>query len=252
MGSQPPLRGPDESPSYHERIWTNWKQGQGACEGCPNRDCGEYWKPSYGGGSIPSEIAVVGETPNAKWRYEKDSPKEGEKVDSHAEFGYWEQLDTSYHMFSQFLTPIINERVEGYSLNDIYYTNLKKCADIKVGDQDSDSTEYNKSDANSEAMDACTQYIKEELDLVNPTVIVAMKDAMDELNNIYQKFPENKSDVSDLALNIYGQEPPYIIPSYHWAALHFTYNNPDGFDIDSKTEYWEILSEQIEECLTRR
>lgn len=128
---------------------------------------------------------------------------------SYSEAEYWsdEYLEAkSDEPFLKFLRSVAGHA--GLSLDEIYFTNTKKCHNIEG---DSDEVE----EANDIAWSKCQAYLQPELDYVDPDVIVpiggkAVKAVRKSLGvYVTSKLKESALTVTD--------STPKLIPSYHWS-----------------------------------
>ncbi|WP_436931226.1 uracil-DNA glycosylase family protein [Halosimplex halobium] len=251
------------------KIWENWKSDNGPCEGCPNRDCGGYFSPKtietegYSNDTNP-DVLLVADTPgdnhpsdseigDVKRRY-KDSPTnhpselekpyklavENRSID-------WLVGNGSGQIPANFFRTLggslqRNEAGEVVKLEDIHYTNAKKCADI-----------YPKEDAcveNHAARYRCRSYLNQQLSELSPDVIVALgKMAFRETIKVLDydiritgAFKNIISPEESDVFESYGKLLP-VIPSYHFRTVYRSYSQVGDFD--SRYEYWEELAQKV-------
>ena len=230
--------------NYLERVWDNWKFGAGPCEECPNRDHTGCFSPYYGDGILDAEIAFVAETPGDdrdvqtgdqhNWKLPRSFR---EKRGTNSTPGWIKKGNRIPEEFFDAINGHFSKSKDGG--RGIYFTNAKKCPDIDGKDM---------TWKNIKAKLHCREYLKPEMDAVNASVIVSFgekpTDTLYELYNIEQYI----ESLSDEVLQAYGNEEPYIIPSYHWSNLNRNLRHLDG--IDGRDEYWKSLASAINSVST--
>lgn len=186
---------------------------------------------------LDAEIAFVAETPNEdrESQHSPESRKErygafNEKVRSDPIPGWIEEGNRfADSFFEDISADFAGEREQG-----IYFTNIKKCADIdgsRVGWK------------NRKAKLHCEQYLEEELAAVDPDIVVTFgKKATTSLFDVFDSsntFSEMKEDV----LDIHRIDSYSVIPSYHWSYLHLNIRSLEH--IEDKADYWDTLAKRI-------
>ncbi|WP_092733116.1 uracil-DNA glycosylase family protein [Halopenitus persicus] len=225
----------DNIPAFFEETWNNWNTGAGPCFECPNRDSQCRFYPKFGEGVLDAEIAFVAETPNED-RKTQNSPKSQKERDGQFEskvrnnpIPEWikEGNRFSDSFFKDISADFSDERKLG-----IYFTNIKKCADIEG---------RRKKWKNRKAKLHCEQYLKDELRTVSPEIVVTFgEEATESLFEVFDSassFSRMKDDV----LEVHHVSSYNVIPSFHWSYLHL--NLPD--QIEDQEEYWTTLAEII-------
>jgi len=227
----------DEISPFFEKIWGNWSTESGPCFECPNRDSQCRFYPKYGEGVLDADIAFVAETPNED-RRNQNSPKS--RKDRNGKFEIivrsnpvpgWikdgNRISDSF--FKQISADFTDERDRG-----IYYTNIKKCADIGGG---------RAGWKNRKAKIHCEQYLEDELLAVGPDIVVAFgEEATESLFEIFDAGPSFDT-MKDGVLRVYQLDAYSVIPSFHWSYLHLNLRCLDN--IDDQDEYWNKLAEVI-------
>ncbi|WP_224268532.1 uracil-DNA glycosylase family protein [Haloprofundus salinisoli] len=241
-----------------EHIWSNYLEGTGPCEECPNRDQNHRWRPFYGGGSKDADLAFIAITPGGNRKVQSVEPDAAKnRPERHIDLDNW-NVDRSRKMFSRFLIPVL-ESVPQYNSNvkqalneEIYYTNGKKCADIKAPADDDTFGSKGKLAAynNAQAYNTCHQYLKPELEFVNPKVIVtAGKRPWKALCNVFSESSSGNFG-KEFALKPRKIGEYTVIPSYHWNRLGSNYKHVD-MELQGENHYIEelgrIISEQLDQ-----
>ncbi|AWB28458.1 uracil-DNA glycosylase family protein [Halococcoides cellulosivorans] len=229
--------------NYLNRIWNNWQFGSGPCQDCPNRDNAGCYTPYYGDGILDAEIAFVAETPGGGRDIQNEDQLDWELPGSFsAERGGASKPGwiTDGNRIPDEFFDSVDAWFEGTGQYDrgIYFTNAKKCQDI-----DGKDMEWK----NIKAKLHCREYLKPEMNAVDPEVIVVFGEkATDTTFDLYD-VDEYIEAFNDVALSVYRDNEPYVIPSYHWSNLFRNLRHIDG--IDNHDAYWESLADTIESTL---
>jgi hypothetical protein len=190
-----------------DNIFSNWKNCEGYCEGCPHRGNGGGKKPFYGVGSLSGEFPTVAFVardpgPGGEPDIEEIAEREGlelsedqrERLDEHIERKYssdyseYRDLDImktgmcngeytetgrahSTQMRKCALEFINSSRVDF----NLYFTNLKKCHEF---DEKETGTKH--------AITHCKSYLERELKELAPNIIIPFgNEATNEVYNLY-------------------------------------------------------------------
>lgn len=233
----------DKIDNYLNRIWNNWQYGSGPCQDCPNRDNAGCYTPYYGDGVLDAEIAFVAETPGGDRDIQNENQLDWELPESFRE-ERGQDSKPSWIREGNRVPDDFFDQVDAWfehrngSDRGIYFTNAKKCQDI-----DGKDMEWK----NIKAKLDCREYLRPEMEAVNPTVIVSFGEkATGTLYELYD-VDEYIDAFNDVALTVYREEAPYIIPSYHWSNLYRNIRHLD--DIDSRSEYWNQLASIVDSTL---
>lgn len=217
--------------SLGEDIWTNWWNGCGPCNECPNRDSNGYFNPKYFDSGLISgdpdpEVVLIGNTPVDK------HPNGGKREILDFEEPYWDERESSleweiqsqknvlswlseeYQGFPKFFAQLEKWPVWG---GGVYYTNAKKCSDITLDDS-----------KNKQAYGKCNIYLEKQLELLDPQVIVTFgKNAFGYTMEVFDREPPegplrdaiNAKDDEGRIFASYGEQPA-VIPAYHYSRPH--------------------------------
>lgn len=230
---------------FGECVWSNWKNGEGPCEGCPNRDAdGQYTPKNIDPGSTSGVadpvIVYVADCPgDGNNRSEKNS-ENTEPVSSTLH----EEIEKHWYPVMKMLE---DERIPGWFFEEVgyipekegeaYYTNAKKCADIEGDDE-----------KNKNSRENCEIYLEKQLQLLDPDVIVGFGNkALDSLESIYGFNREDS--ITGEALSIVYQQEPIIIPSLHWGRIWLNLRHLS--DEPDEDEYWRRLIKLIDETFPK-
>lgn len=173
--------------------------GIGPCNECEHRDCNRTSKPFYGywtGNKLDSDVLLLGEAPGGH----ADGGRETKNTaDDNATFDY-DQDPVAADWFTRNtdrdLLELTKSNENGFTLSprfisallshdlDAYYTNVKKCNDIHSphGHETYES-----------ARESCAPYLEQELEAVDPSVVVVFSadtqgDASGNLEYCFNKF----------------------------------------------------------------
>ena len=224
-----------------ENIWKNWRHGNGPCDGCPMRDSNHNWNPYFADGITDADIAIIAETPGqgSKTRHTQNatnpdlsSAETLAKKRSRRNNGDADEKDVvgtiSFDLVGnrriprQFFETINGTfRKDRSDMNQIYYTNSKKCKDIMSDDEDW---------KNDKGYIHCRSYIAPELELVDPDIVLPLGDhatdlTFHELNaewagKLKSEIPlDFENGLNPLPNQIRQVRGYYLIPSYHWSYV---------------------------------
>lgn len=252
-----------------ESIWSNWRTKQGACEDCPHWGAGGK-APFYGVDSISddTEVLFVGKEPGTG-----SEPVDTKEVFEYISENYPDKFkdyrekrieDTGmYEEYSNNLTSLVALlRTRGISFN---FTNVKKCRETDDGKTD-------------EAIKKCSDYLYEEINALNPSVIVtfggeATKQVYDRFPSVYDKYddipsgvreassPSGVEDITKDALRPRHHDGLTLISSVHFSYLgpnlqHVPIIPPKILPKNKELEqnervaiYWTTLIEKIEQSI---
>lgn len=270
--------------NWKQKVWDDWWENNGHCEDCPIRCKNHGAYPSFGGLNTDADVMIVGREPGASSRFVaegvKGKPREYRTVPENkvrkppreykkypydqkilAEWSfYWEGPSKLFGLGPNDSNNVKREIVDR-TPRETYYTNALKCSRLphdKENIEDKDVS--NPSDLNKAAREQCRSYLKEEIDLVSPEVVVtfgkkAFTHAMDVLEREYSggslKSIMNNSDNKELICR-YGTGP-VIIPAYHWTGQWFLTNM--GRNVDAvpenanEKECWEVIAKTVNSVL---
>jgi hypothetical protein len=267
--------------AFHPReIALNWygegPEGEGLshCEGCEHRDSDLCSSPVYGywtGESPQAEVMLLGEAPggnsgagrkkvDSSDQYDDDYVEDNQKGRDWSEpwgSGKNEQRNLKHELKNSdikipvsFLEKVLNK----YNA-ELYYTNIKKCNDVT----EAKGEEYD------EARKKCKNYLLDEIEYVDPDVIVVFSSSVDgqkqdgiksntNLHRIFSDFgiknkniPKNVTDVvfpnkdkPESLFPVYNTDYSFkLIPSTHFTRIAGTLSS----HTDGGLPYAEIGNE---------
>jgi hypothetical protein len=236
---------------FGERVWDNWKNGEGACHGCLNRDCdGSYTPknidPGWTSGDPDPTVVYLADCPGDGNDRSKKNSGNIEQISITLE----DEADKNWQPVMQELDSELCQffKKTGYipeTGGDAFYTNAKNCADIENA---SDIEEIEDADqANKFARINCEEYLEEQLELLDPQVVVGFGNrAMSSLADVYG-FGRDGSITDEALQVVYDDQRPYVVPSVHWGQLwgnlRWLPGEPD------RDEYWDRLAETVLESV---
>lgn len=211
--------------------------GTGPCNECEHRDCNRYYNPFYGywtGDTITeSDVLLLGEAPggraddgrNAKngsdeeWEFDYDrDPVARDWFTEDSDRDLLEatkSTDNGFTLSHRFISTLLSHDL------DAYYTNVKKCNDIHspYGHETYESAREN-----------CAPYLEQELEAVDPSVVVVFSsstqgDASDNFDYCFNKF--------GLGSKVAGKSTTeMVMPDTERAdSLFPTFDSPRGFTV---------------------
>ena len=121
-----------------DRIWNDWKNNTGICAECQNNDTNNYWYPLYGLGTLDAEVCLVADTPV----YNLPEIESRYKV-IYPEYTYRNKV--TFDLFKKVILRRIQKTRENKlreffanafrgiytNLDNVYFTNLRKCGAVK-------------------------------------------------------------------------------------------------------------------------
>ncbi|QAU14474.1 hypothetical protein EKH57_17470 (plasmid) [Halorubrum sp. BOL3-1] len=210
--------------------------GIGPCNECEHRDCNRHYKPFYGywtGDTLDSEVLLLGEAPGGNAEGGRNAKNAS---DENQEFDYdGDSVDSDW--FTQdsdrSLLDIAKSNNNGFSLSerfistlvsydiDSYYTNVKKCNDVH-SEQGRETYES--------ARESCAPYLEQELEAVDPSVVVVF--SADTQGNASGNF-EHCFNKFGLGAEVAGKGTTEIVmPDTKRAESLFpTYDSQRGFKV---------------------
>ncbi len=183
--SIPPMRSSKKSPMSAERraAFEALKIRATSCQKCPHLVKFRS-QVVFGVGNLDAELMFVGEAPGA------DEDKQGEPFVGRA---------------GQLLTKMI--QTMGFERADIYIGNVLKCRpDIQASSGNRKPT--------AEEMATCVPYLQEQIQLIQPRVLVAVGDTA-----VKGLFPSLKETISRLRGNWLEYEGIPLMPTFHPSYL---------------------------------
>ena len=201
-----------------DRIYKLWKNNKGYCEDCPFNDKCNHYYPLYGLGKRDADVFVVADTP----AYNIEGISKRKAKDN------CDKQDNSYKDFSEFNTNELQKRLKSnknvlvnvlkyltyntnYSVNDLYFTNIKKCGDYPVSSRDKDK-----------GYKTCSKYIPYEIKDVNPKIIITVgANPFKYINKLFG-LTEEKSILKN-HLKTFRTKDYTILSLAHWG--YFNRNN---------------------------
>lgn len=233
---------------FKQYIFENWKRGEGPCDGCPNHALKKKCFPSLGSGFAEAEIMIVGNSPGPRDRTELEINNKTRMIDpdeltNHPDFnGY--PLSSFYDYTIEDIKSwtgigtlrkrlIEDNRGLGTEIDSgkIYFTNAKKCSNIKGRDND-------------EAVSNCSSFLEKEIEIVDPSILVtwglqaatgtakAVGYDVSRLPNQTTALPSGDKQPIDSYIG-YRETPtryPDFITMPHWAFLGPNVGSISGFD----------------------
>lgn len=157
--------------THLETIWHNWQNNKGPCSGCPNNDYDNFWYPFYGMGNKNSDVMIIADTP--AYNLENAMPRNCKSLGVERAPLQWQShsvnsdifLDKRKNSKKNVLNSVIKaffDQTE-YSIDNVYFTNIKKCGDISGDDK-----------ANKQSYRHCSQYMQDEIEEINPNFIISI------------------------------------------------------------------------------
>lgn len=238
--------------NLNQQIFENWLRQEGPCDGCPNYYRRKRCHPRDGMGNADADLMFVGRVPGSPTDIEK--PNSNRKADR-------EKIRQQPDFQGLPLAALYNRKIEimndwngistlrkqlfdddsgvQYGLEDIYFTNVKKCHDV-VGD------------SNSTARDRCVSYLAKEIRLVDPEVIVTwgpdaakgtsdvLQYDRDRLPSEVMKLPPGDSRPTSDFIG-YRMSKPYLITMPHWSGIRGgNYENIPGYSPEEFSDEGKI------------
>jgi len=228
----------NQIPPFFDEVWDNWCSGKGPCFECPNRDSQCRFYPKFGEGVLNGEFAFVAETPNEAGRKNQNSSESRRERNGEFKSEIRNNPVPTWikkgNRFSDSFFEDISADFSGDKENGIYYTNIKKCGDIK-----SERSEWK----NKKAKLHCEQYLRKELQAVSPEIIVTFGEKATE--SFFETFESDVkfNNLKDIVLKVHHINSYKVIPSFHWSYLHLNVRSLDN--IDNKQDYWTALAQEI-------
>jgi hypothetical protein len=222
----------DAAANLNQQIFEYWLREEGPCSGCPNHYQKAKCYPSDGMGNPDAELMFVGRVPGSPGEIEDPDTErqvDRDKLAQQSEFDgpslaafYDHNIENMYDWAG--IATVRNQlfqkdEVLDHELEDIYFTNVKKCHDV-VGDD------------NETARDECIAYLQKELEIVEPDVIVtwgpdAAIGVADLLGYDRGRLPPDAmalpaGDTRPTSDFIgYRMEDPVVITMPHWSGLGY-------------------------------
>jgi len=185
--------------TYLQNIEQNWHQREGNCASCPKWHTGGFKRPFFGASlqdTLEADVVFVGSEPGTGEDQTHEDWREGEQISlgeatdriSESDWDHRGYPVTSTAMFNSDLLEIVTgEEPLSDSANaaafDYYITNLEKCHEPyeEPDGEKYESTEYDgdgiyesEYEADEAAIDCCFSYFSEELELLEPQVVVTL------------------------------------------------------------------------------
>lgn len=266
---------------FRQKIWEHWLHGNGVCGDCPIRCENQGFDPLFGLFNYNANLMIIAREPgtfsdfaesgDGKGRIYRTMPEE-KAIKNHPHLveqrGYehkaihdWKALmkgatrlfDPDYYSNSETGRPSV-----GLSIQDSYYTNALKCSRLSGEVKDVDKPE----EKNQNAREKCQEYLKKEIELVSPQVIVtfggnAWTDtvrALEMENKVEHTKYLNRNINADpeFGFGAFGSSPT-VIPSYHWSNLGQQKSKigflQDGFEGKMYDKYYSELVHRINDKL---
>lgn len=187
--------------NHLEEIEENWHNRKHNCANCPKWHSGGFKRPFFGASSqesLEADVVFVGEEPGTGGRQAHEDWREDERISldeaaNRVSQSTWEHRDfpvSNSAMFTEELLKILTGEEPLNSLDslddefDYYITNLEKCHERY--DEPDDTDDYDKSEyvgdqvydekhsTNKTATDCCSSYLRTELDLLEPEIVVTL------------------------------------------------------------------------------
>lgn len=263
-----------------QEIYSNWLKEEGVCGGSDEEGelcklCGQE-PPDFGAYSFDANLMLVNNTPgfgqgdgrkrgkvkpkNGGHEYSEDVFKRYqntiEDFDSNSiDFPYTYCIENEWSFLKNLKRHVIEADYNGTSLDveikrDCYYTNSLKCPKTE------------NSELNSSARERCQEYLKKEIDLVAPKVILtggpkATQTTINALDWPYQvpdtftRFIDSADDYAGNANMKHGSygDSPLLIPTYQFGMLQSNWYHPswisDNKEERKNQEYFKPLIECI-------
>lgn len=269
--------------TWKQAVWDNWWEGEGNCSGCPIRCENHGANPDYGAFNPDADLMIVGLEPGAASEYvAEDSggkPRKYRTVPEseaqvpprqHSEYAYDHKVLAEWDFYWSGPAKLFgvgtsdedgaNREVVDRTPRETYYTNALKCSKLAESEGSvEDPGVTNPETRNEQARIQCRAYLQEEVDLVNPDVVVtfgteAFTHVMCALEREYSgsclKDWVNQSADATL-LGRHGSDPT-VIPAYHWSGEYFSTNMkhaeaiPDG---SNESDCWETIAMTVNQEL---
>lgn len=250
---------------FHPReVALNWYgegpdgDGYSHCSGCEHRDGDLCFSPVYGywtGKSPRAEVMLLGEAPggnsgDGRQKVDGSSQYDDEYVkNNQKERDWFENKERNLkcklkHSDIQIPVDFVKMVQEKYN-SEVYYTNVKKCNDVAKAQ----GKEYDR------AREKCKNYLPNEIEYVDPDVIVVFSASVDgvkpddlknnsNLHRVFSDFgitdiPEKVTDVvfpdkdkSGSLFPVYNTEYSFkIIPSTHFTRIAGVLNSRSDYDL---------------------
>lgn len=230
---------------WRREIWRNWRENQGFCANCPNRDCetSDELSPDYGAGGTSAEYMLVTDEPNMMNdnRTKKNNPEGNPAPKRFEDRRYSEHIfdktDKNWNIIEE-VRAILNI-IDGTE-DDIYITTSKKCANLRSG-YDGDVGEMN-----NEAERRCVQYLHMEVQVIGPsTIFVAGNKAVERFTNNIPIFYNGERVKKNGGITGFDMEEWHlsdgttVIPVVHWSYAQSN-REPSGAE-----EYWEAVFSKV-------
>jgi len=266
--------------SHLEKIEKNWHNREHNCSNCPKWHTAGFKRPFFGAGpkeNIEADVVFVGEEPGTggkqaheDWR-EKEQISIDEAADRVAQ-STWDHRDfpvSDSAMFTDELLEVLaGNKTEQSSTDlpsefDYYITNLEKCHE---GYTDPDSDEYDEDEyigdqlyegdysTNKSATDCCSSYLRTELDLLQPQIVVTLGvSACEGLLKMYDGFGPRPALSKDPFTVLESDEADWkLVPAMHPSPRNlngsYSFSDidlPSGYMPEDAREarrmYYEIL-----------
>lgn len=238
--------------NLNQQIFEHWLRQEGPCDGCSNYYRKERCHPRDGRGNADANLMFVGRVPGSPSEIEKPNSNrkaDREKIQKQPEFQgkplaafYNRNIEKMYGWNG--ISTLRKQLFEDdfgvqYGLEDIYFTNVKKCHDV-VGD------------SNSTARDRCVSYLANEIRLIEPEVIVTwgpdaakgtsdvLQYDRDQLPNEVMKLPPGDTRPTSEFIG-YRMADPYLITMPHWSGIRAgNYENIPGYYPEESSDEGEI------------
>lgn len=254
----------EEQRDLKQRVWDNWRYGNGRCSDCPMRT--PQLRPEHAAFSTDAEVMAVAEAPGegrggnreVKENQLQFEPGEWESIRSQPRFTEYDRdLAEKWSVpgGEAYSWPYVHELLRKERLplgpTDVFFTNAIKCG----------KTDFNQLD--SKARSHCASYLEYEIsELVQPRVVVAFGDhaikAVEEVLDLEIvsgsiSHTLNAAQSED-TFPVFGDDP-IVIPSYHWSRLgsnvsqHLEWIDTNGVDRGYESSYWDKLAERIRSVL---
>lgn len=262
---------------FRQKVGEHWRHGNGACDGCPIRCENQGFDPLFGLFNYDADLMIVAREPgtfnefsesgNGKGRVYRTMPPE-EEVKDHPHLverrGYdykaaseWNNLlQAAMRLFDseKYTNRETGSPTVGCSLEDAYFTNALKCSKLADDVRDVD----NPKERNKVAREQCRTYLKEEIELVSPQIIVTfggnawtdtiraleLENAVEHISTLSHNINSN----NEFGFDAFGSDP-VVIPSYHWSNLGRQKSNidfiADGDQAQMYDRYFSELARRI-------
>lgn len=156
-------------PNCQGSLWQNWINNCGQCGSCPNNDTNNYWYPLFDLGFRDAKIMVIADTPTYNIEDERRrtarvfETKQNRSADRIAVRNeqLCERLMSKQNVLYRVIKGMLADLDIGVS--SVYFTNTKKCGDIKGSTKD-----------NKAAYKHCADYLQDEIAAVKPEIIITI------------------------------------------------------------------------------